>query len=125
MGVQGELGVRPAWAEYCTVHGGLNLKSLSEELMALEGMVLDWFDALNTRTVRLEASLALAQSAEVKTWMEQMQGMGGGEEGCQIRAEMEALRGRCDFLEGALTQMTNFVIDLKDKQDTGGGGTAC
>ncbi len=55
--------------------------------------------------------------------MEQMQGMGGGEEGRRIRAETEALRGRCDFLEGAFTQMTNFVIDLKDKLDAVGGGT--
>ena len=90
----------------------------------LEGAVLDQFDALNIGAVRLEASLALAQSVEVKTWMEQTQGMGGGEEGRRIRAEMKALRGRCGFLEGALTQMTNFVIDLKDKLDTGGGGTA-
>ena len=36
---------------------------------------------------------------------------------------MEALRGRCDFLEGAFAQMTNFIIDLKDKLDTVGGGT--
>ena len=122
MGVQGELGVRPTQAEYCTVQGGL--KSLSEELVALEGTVSDQFDALNIEAVRLEASLVTARSTEVKTWMEQTQGMGGGEEGRRIRAEMEALRGRCDFLEGALTQMTNFVIDLKDKQDTGGGGTA-
>ena len=56
--------------------------------------------------------------------MEQTQSMGGGEEGHWIRAEMEALRGRCNFLEGALTQMTNLIIDLKDKQDTGGRGTA-
>jgi hypothetical protein len=55
--------------------------------------------------------------------MEQTQGMGGGEEGRQIQAEMEALRGRCDFLEGAFAQMTNFFIDLKDKLDTVGGGT--
>ena len=122
MGVQGELGVRPTQAEYCTVQGGL--KSLSEELVALEGTVSDQFDALNIEAVRLEASLVTARSTEVKTWMEQTQGMGGGEEGRRIRAEMEALRGRCDFLEGALTQMTNFVIDLKDNQDTGGGGTA-
>ncbi len=27
-------------------------------------------------------------------------------------------------MEGALTQMTNFVIALKDKVDTGGGGPA-
>ncbi len=27
-------------------------------------------------------------------------------------------------MEGALTQMTNFVIALKDKVDTGGGGAA-
>jgi hypothetical protein len=58
MGVQEELGVRPTWAEYCTVHGGL--KSLSEELVALEGTVLDRFDALNIGAIRLEASLALA-----------------------------------------------------------------
>ena len=45
MGVQGELGLHLTWAEYCTVHGGL--KSLSEELVALEGTVLDRFDALN------------------------------------------------------------------------------
>ena len=30
---------------------------------------------------------------DTKTWMEQTQGMGGGEEGRRIRAEMEALRG--------------------------------
>jgi hypothetical protein len=78
----------------------------------------------NIGAVRLKASLASARSIEVKTWMEQTQGMGGDEEGHRIRAEMEALRGWWDFLEGALTQMTNFVIDLKDKQDTGGGGTA-
>ena len=42
---------------------------------------------------RLEVSLALAQSVEVKTWMEQTQGMGGGEEGRRIREKMEALRG--------------------------------
>ena len=120
MGVQGELGVRPTRAEYCTVHGGL--KSLSEELVALEGTVSDRFDALKIGAVRLEAFLAMARSTEVKTWMEQMQGMGGGEEGRRIQAEMEALRGRCDFLEGAFAQMTNFFIDLKDKLDTVGGG---
>ena len=75
MGVQGELGVRPTRVEYCTVHGGL--KSLSDELVALEGMVSDRFDALNIGAIRLEASLAMAQSTEVKTWMEQTQGMGG------------------------------------------------
>jgi hypothetical protein len=122
MGVQGELGVRPLQAEYCTVHGGL--KSLSEELVALEGTVSDRFDAFNIGAVRLEVSLATARSTEVKTWMEQTQSIGGGEEGRRIRAEMDALRGRCDFLEGAFTQMTNFIIDLKDKLDTGGGGTA-
>ena len=68
MGVQGGLGVRPTWAEYCTVHGGL--KSLSNELVALKGTVSDRFDALNIGAVRLEASLASAQSVEVKTWME-------------------------------------------------------
>jgi len=83
MGVQGELGVRPMRAEYCTVHGGL--KSLSEGLMALEGTVSDRIDALNIGAVRLEASLAAAQSAEVKLWMEQMQGMGGGETGTGSR----------------------------------------
>ena len=121
MGVQGELGVRPMRAEYCTVHGGL--KSLSEELVALEGTVSDRIDALNIGAVRLEASLAAARSAEVKLWMEQMQGMGGGEEGRRIRAETESLRARCDFLEGAFAQMTNFVIDLKDKLGAGGGGS--
>jgi hypothetical protein len=90
--------------------------------MALEGTVSDRFDALNIRAVRLEASLALARRVEVKTWMEQTQGMGGGEERHRIREDIEALRGRCDFLEGALTQMTNFVVALKDKLDTGGGG---
>ena len=64
MGVQEELGVCPMRAEYCTVHGGL--KSLSEELVALEGMVSDRIDALNIGAVRLEASLAAARSAEVK-----------------------------------------------------------
>jgi hypothetical protein len=121
MGVQGELGVRQTRAEYCTVHGGL--KSLSEELVALEGTVSDRIDALNIGAVRLEASLAAAQSAEVKLWMEQTQGMGGGEEGRRIRAETESLRAQCDFLEGAFAQMTNFVIDLKDKLDAGGGGS--
>ena len=85
--------------------------------------MLDQFNAFNIGAVRLEASLAMARSTKVKTWMEQTQVMGGGKEGRQIRVEMEALRRQCDFLEGALTQMTNFVIDLKDKQDTGGGGT--
>ncbi len=121
MGVQGELGGRPARAEYCTVHGGL--KSLSEELVALEGTVSDQINALNIGAIRLEASLAAARSTKVKLWMEQTQGMGGGEEGRRIRAETEALRGRCDFLEGAFAQMTNFVIDLKDKLDAVGGGT--
>ena len=79
MGVQGELGVRPTRAEYCTVHGGL--KSLSEELVALEGTVSDRIDALNIGAVRLEVSLAVAQIAEVKLWMEQMQGMGGARRG--------------------------------------------
>jgi hypothetical protein len=79
MGVQGELGVRPMRAEYCTVHGGL--KSLSEELVALEGTVSDRIDAVNIGAVRLEASLAAARSAEVKLWMEQTQGMGGGQGG--------------------------------------------
>ncbi len=65
MGVQGELGVRPTRTEYCTVHGGL--KSLSEELVALEGTVSDRFDALNIGVVRLEVSLALARSVKVKT----------------------------------------------------------
>jgi len=119
IGVQRELGVRPARVEYCTVHWGL--KSLSEGLMALEGTVSDRIDALNIGAVRLEASLAAAQSAAVKLWMEQTQGMGGGEEGRRIRAETEALRARCNFLEGAFAQMTNFVIDLKDKLDAGGG----
>jgi len=120
-GVQGELGVCPTRAEDCMVHGGL--KSLSEELVVLEGTVSDRFDALNIGAVRLEASLATARSTEVKTWMEQMQGMGGGKEGHRIRAEMEALKRRCNFLEGAFTQMTNFTIGLKDTLDTVGGGT--
>ena len=55
MGVQGELGVRPTWAEYCTVHGGL--KSLSKELVALKGMVSDRFDALNIGEARGVLSL--------------------------------------------------------------------
>ena len=122
MGVQGELGVRPTRAEYCTVHGGL--KSLSEELVALEGTVSDRIDALNIGAIRLEASLAAARSTEVKLWMEQTQGMGGSKEGRRARAETEVLRGRCDFLEGAFAQLTNFVIDLKDKLDEVGGGTA-
>ena len=113
MGVQGELGVQPLRAEYCTVHGGL--KSLLEELVVLKGMVSDQFDALNIGAIRLEMSLALAQSIKVKTWMEQTQGMGGGKEGHRIPVEMEAL------MEGAFTQMTSFVIDLKDKLDIGGG----
>ncbi len=108
-------------AEYCTVHGGL--KSLSEELVALEGTVLDRFDALNIGALRQKTFLASARITEVKTWMEQTQGMGGGKEGRRIREEMDALKGRRDFLEGAFTQMTNFVIDLKDKLDTRGGGS--
>ena len=58
MGVQGELGVRPLQAEYCTVYGGL--KSLSEELVVLEGTVSDRFDALNIGADRLEVSSATA-----------------------------------------------------------------
>ena len=99
MGVQGELGVRPTWVEYCTVHGGL--KSLSEELVALEGTVSDRFDALNIGAIRLEASLALARSVEVKIWMEQSQGMGGGKEGRRIWAEMDALTGLMRLLGGS------------------------
>ncbi len=83
----------------------------------------DRIDALNIGAVRLEASLAAARSAEVKLWMEQTQGMGGGEEGRRVRVETKALRARCDFLEGAFAQMTNFSIDLKDKLDAGGGGS--
>jgi hypothetical protein len=86
--------------------------------------VSDRIDALNIGAVRLEASLAAARSTEVKLWLEQTQGMGGSEEGRRARAEMEVLRGRCDFLEGAFAQLTNFVIDLKDKLDEVGGGTA-
>ena len=55
--------------------------------------------------------------------MEQTQGMGGGKEGLRIREEMDALKRRCNFLEGAFTQMTDFVIDLKDQLDTRGGGS--
>ncbi len=47
------------------VHGGL--KSLSEELVALKGTVLDRFDTLNIGAVRLKASLASARSIKVKT----------------------------------------------------------
>ena len=61
------------------VHGGL--KSLSEELVALEGTVSDRIDALNIGAIRLEASLAAARSAEVKLWMEQTPGWGGGRGG--------------------------------------------
>jgi hypothetical protein len=92
--------------------------------VALEGKVSDRFDALNIGAVRLEASLAAARSTEVKLWMEQTQGMGGGEEGRRVREETKALRERCDFLEGAFAQMTNFVIDLKDNLEAVGGGTA-
>ena len=119
MGVQGGLGVRLMQAEYCTVHGGL--KTLSEQLMALEGMVLDRIDALDIGAIRLEASLDSSRSIEVKTWMAQTQGMGGGKEGRRIRVEMEALRGWCNFFEGAFAQMTNFVINLKNQLDWGGG----
>ena len=58
MGVQGELVVRPLGAEYCTVHWGL--KSLSEELVALKGTVLDRFDTLNIGALRQKAFLASA-----------------------------------------------------------------
>ena len=39
----------------------------------------------------------------------------------ELRAEAAALRGRCDFLEGAVTQMAAYVSTLKDRVDAGGG----
>jgi hypothetical protein len=77
-------------------------------------------------TLQFETSQALARSQEVKRWMEQQQATGGGMAAHatmvqELRAEAAALKGRCDFLEGAFTQMASFVTSLKDKVDSGGG----
>jgi hypothetical protein len=53
--------------------------------------------------------------------MEQTQAIGGGTEVQCLQTEMVTLKSRCNFLEGAFTQMVAFVTSLKDKVDAGGG----
>ncbi len=57
----------------------------------------------------------------MKWWMEQTQATGGGAEAQRLQTEVVTLRRRCNFLEGAFTQMAAFVTSLKDKLDAGGG----
>jgi hypothetical protein len=53
--------------------------------------------------------------------MEQTQATGGSTEVQRLQTEMVTLKSRCNFLEGAFTQMAAFVTSLKDKVDAGGG----
>jgi len=74
--------------------------------------------------LKFEAAQASARSSEVKRWMEQTPATGGGTteratRSLVLQEEVGALRSRCDFLEGAFTQMALLVVTLKDKVDMG------
>ena len=131
MGIQGELGARYPTAGYVTIHGGL--KNLEEDVRAVQGDLDAQVRTLHATSQReigalkFEAAQASARSNEVKRWMEQTQATGGGSaethtRTLQLQSEVVTLRGRVDFLEGAFTQIANFVTTLKDKVDIGGGG---
>ena len=130
LGIQGELGVRYPTASYVTVHGGL--KNLEEDVRSVQEGVEAQFRSMTSSNqaalgaLQFETSQASARSQEVKRWMEHLQATGGGtaehpSKTQELRAEAAALRGRCDFLEGAVTQMAAYVSALNDRVDTGGG----
>ena len=130
MGIQGELGARYPSAGYVTIHGGL--KNLEEDVREIQGDLDSQLKALHESSqrelgaLRFEAAQASARSNEVKRWMEQTQAAGGGTGEIptrtqQLEVEVVGLRGRVDFLEGAFTQIANYVTTLKDKVDMGGG----
>jgi hypothetical protein len=127
MGIQGELGARYPNASYVTIHGGL--KNLEEDIRGLQEEVdvrLGRFQSghqAEMGALKFETAQASARSSEVKRWMEQTQATGGGTSRSQAEheAEVAALKSRCDFLEGAFTQMAAFVMTLKDKVDLGIG----
>ena len=130
LGVQGELGVRYPTASYVTVHGGL--KNLEEDIRSVQEGVDAQLRSMFTSNqaalgaLQFETSQASARSQEVKRWMEQHQATGGGtaehpSKTQELRAEAAALRGCCDYLEGAVTQIAAFVSTLKDRVDAGVG----
>jgi hypothetical protein len=76
--------------------------------------------------LKFDTAQASARSMEVKCWMEQTQATGGGttEQASRtqvLQVEIGGLRNRCDFLEGAFTQMVACVTTLKDKLGMGLG----
>jgi hypothetical protein len=130
MGIQGEMGVRHPTASYVTMHRGL--RNLEEDIRLVhKGVDAQLKTMLASNQVAMgalqfETSQALARSQEVKRWMEQQQATGGGMAAHasmtqELQAEVAALKGRCDFLEGAFTQMATFAASLKEKVDSGAG----
>ena len=128
MGIQGELGVRYPNASYVTIHGGL--KNLKEDMRGLQEGVdvqlrgLHLGHQAEMGALKFEAAQASARSSKVKCWMEQAQATGGwtteqASRSQALQEEVGALRSRCDFFEGAFTQMASFVMTLKDKVDMG------
>ena len=124
-GFRGGLGARYPNASYVTIHGGL--KNLEEDIRGLQEEVDVQLGSLQSShqakmgALKFEAAQASARSSEVKRWMEQTQATGRGTSRSQAQheAEVGALKSRCDFLEGAFTQMAAFVTTLKDKVDMG------
>jgi hypothetical protein len=125
MGVQGELGVRSPSTSYVTLHG--SFKILGEDLRSLRDAFVEQIEVMRTSNqskigaLKFETAQASARSQDVKRWMEQTQATGGGTEVQRLQTEMVSLKSRCDFLEGAFTQMATFVTSLKDKANAGGG----
>jgi hypothetical protein len=125
IGVQGELGVRSPSASYVTLHG--SLKILGEDLRSLRDAFGEQIEVMRTSNqskivaLKFETVQASARSQEVKRWMEQTQATGGGTVVQRLQMEMVTLKSRCNFLEGAFTQMAAFMTSLKDKVDAGGG----
>ena len=130
MGIQGELGARYPDASYVTIHGGL--KNLEEDIRGVQEGVDAQLRAMlagnqvEMGALKFDTAQASARSMEVKRWMEQTQATGGGttEQASRmqvLQVEIGGLRNRCDFLEGAFTQMVACVTTLKDKLDMGLG----
>ncbi len=128
LGMIGALGVRSPSAQYGTVHGGLKLFSdtvgrlESEVEAALEEQSCGREQVRNEITaVRYEAARASAVTMENKCALEQLKGT-GGLGGCkQVTAEVLGLHHRCEYLEGAISQIATHLSTLKDRVDTGGG----
>ncbi len=123
MGVQGELMVWSPSASYVLLHR--RFKALAEDLRLLHDALCDEIKVMQANNqsklgaLKFETAQTSARIQEVRRWIKQYQATSGGTETQCLQAEVVTLMSCCDFLEGAFTQITTFVTNLKNKVKLG------